>query len=315
MLYAPNHQFAKHEIENGIRRFHLRAEEIQQQLTKDVTIKGYGYNGMTPGPTLVAFEGERVQIVLENRLSEATSVHWHGLIIPDDMDGVPVIGAGPLIKAGETFFYDFTLKQSGTYMYHTHVNDAKQELLGLAGMFIILPKTPTHHIDRDYVILLQEWSLNLEEMSQNGNSMAMGSASSSNSGSGNSGMSRKTYTADPESMMFNFFTINGKAYPSTEPLWVKEGERIRLRVGNLSMDSHPMHLHGHNYRVVATDGQTLPNPYYKNTINVAPGETYDVEFIANNPGAWAFHCHKPHHTTNGHQTDMGGMFTAVQYIK
>ncbi len=127
-------------------------------------------------------------------------------------------------------------------------------------------------------------------------------------------MNSQVLSINPMSMDFNYFTMNGKVFPDTAPLRVRFGETVRIRLGNLSMDSHPMHLHGHEYRVVSSDGHYLPAPLFKNTLNVAPGETWDIEFQANNPGTWAFHCHKPHHTTNDHKTDMGGMFTVVQYV-
>lgn len=281
-LVSPNLKFAPCEIIGGIRRFHLRAEEIHHQLVDGVHIKAWGYNGSTPGPVIVAYQGERIQIVLHNTLSVPTSIHWHGLLIPNYMDGVPAIGAGPYVNPGEQFVYDFVLQQTGTYMYHSHVDPAMQETMGLSGMFIALPVD--HKIaNREYVLLLQEWSV------QDGK-------------------------LNPESMDFNYFTINGKCFPDTLPLLVKQGEKVRIRLGNLSMNSHPMHLHGHYFQVLESDGVRLPVPFYKNTINVAPGETWDIEFVANNPGNWAFHCHKPHHTSNGHGSNLGGMFTYVKYM-
>lgn len=300
MLYSPNHTFAPYEVVDGVRRFYLKAEKVNQRLTKDVTIRAWGYNGTAPGPTLVAYEGERVQIILKNELSEDTSVHWHGLVVPVSMDGVPSIGAGPSIKPGETFVYEFVLNHSGTYMYHPHMGD--QELMGMGGMFIVLPRNQGPTVSRDYVILLQEWSVKMDHGGSSDMMMEDG------------GMREKIFDIDPMSMDMNYFTINGKSFPLTEPLWVKSDELIRIRLGNLSMNSHPMHLHGHNFWVEATDGKKLPVPYLKDTINVAPGETYDIIFQAENPGTWAFHCHKPHHITNGHKPVLGGMFTIVKYM-
>lgn len=262
-------------------------------------------------------------MVFTNRLSEDTSIHWHGLIVPNNVDGVPGIGAGPVIKPGQTYVYDFVVHQAGTFMYHAHAMDAKQEMMGLAGMIVSLPRQqPT---DREYVILLQEWSV------QTGNGMNMvgmhmgGHSASMNAGTEIMSMSEQTEEPDheanrrildinPMSMDFNYFTLNGKAFPDTLPLRVRYGERVRIRLGNISMNSHPMHLHGHEFRVVAGDGSDIATPWFKNTINVAPGETWDIDFDANNPGVWAFHCHKPHHTTNEHQPGMGGMFTTVTYV-
>lgn len=171
-------------------------------------------------------------------------------------------------------------------------------------MFVILPKWQ-ERVDRDYIFLLQEWSVGKEKM-MHGENMQMDMSRE------HPAMTGKLLDIDPTSMDFNYFTLNGKCYPDTQPIQVRYGERIRIRLGNLSMDSHPMHLHGHVFQVTATDGFPIQGPY-KSTINVAPGETYDIEFVANNPGTWVFHCHKPHHMTNDHQKTMGGMVTLVKY--
>ncbi|UOF90918.1 multicopper oxidase domain-containing protein [Fodinisporobacter ferrooxydans] len=314
-LLAPNIGFARHEVIGGIRRFHLAAEVVEQELVKGVKIRALGYNASTPGPVLVFYEGERVQIVLHNRLSEPTSIHWHGLIVPDNMDGVPGIGAGPIVKPGESFVYDFVVRQSGTYMYHAHANDPLEELMGLVGMIVVLPRERTRdHVDRDYCMLLQEWSVATGSMKQGQDTMKMDQMQMGMNRSGGMGSgSGEIQNINPMSMDFNYFTMNGKSFPDINPILVRYGERIRIRLANLSMNSHPMHLHGHYFQATATDGSLLPAPFFKNTINVAPGETWDIEFVANNPGTWAFHCHKPHHMTNEHQSKMGGMFTIVKY--
>ncbi|MCF8567051.1 copper oxidase [Alicyclobacillus tolerans] len=306
-LIAPNLRFVQHTNEYAGKHFHLVAEEVVQSVTADVAIRAWGYNGTTPGPVIVVNEGDRVQISVSNHLSETTSIHWHGLIVPDRVDGVPGIGAGVSIPPGDTYTYEFTVRQAGTYMYHAHAMDAKQEMMGLGGMFIAVPR---HGLtaNREYLLLLQEWSV------QTGDGMTKTGMSMGASREQRMDASSKVYDIDPMSMDFNYFTINGKAYPATAPLRVRSGEKVRLRLANLSMDSHPMHLHGHFFRVAATDGMAIPDRFYKNTINVAPGETWDIEFVANNPGVWAFHCHKPHHTTNDHGVDTGGMFTVLRYM-
>lgn len=306
-LIAPNLQFVPYTNEYGGKHFHLVAEEVVQSVTPDVSIRAWGYNGTTPGPVILVNEGDRVQISVSNHLAETTSIHWHGLIVPDQVDGVPGIGAGVSISPGETYTYEFLVRQAGTYMYHAHAIDAKQEMMGLGGMFIAVPR---HGLtaDREYLLLLQEWSVQTGDgMTKTGMSMPVGREHPSNS-------SPNVYGIDPMSMDFNYFTMNGKAFPATAPLRVRSGESVRFRLANLSMDSHPMHLHGHFFRVVAADGMMITDKLYKNTINVAPGETWDVEFVANNPGIWAFHCHKPHHATNDHSADTGGMFTVLRYM-
>lgn len=321
-LVVPNLALLPYRLQNGIKQFHLVAEPVEQTLMTGVTIRAWGYNGSTPGPVMLVNQGDRVQVVFTNRLSEDTSIHWHGLIVPNEIDGVPEIGAGPVVKPGETYIYDFVIRQCGTFMYHSHVMNAQQEMMGLAGMIVSLPANPT--ADREYIILLQEWAIqtgagmNMGGMNISADQVSMkaGSmeATTEHKMTVGSKMSPKVFDINPMSMDFNYFTMNGKVFPETEPLRVRYGENVRIRLGNLSMNSHPMHLHGHEYRVVASDGSNLPVPWFKNTINVAPGETWDIEFKANNPGTWAFHCHKPHHTTNNHETDMGGMFTVVKYV-
>lgn len=320
-LIAPDIGFLPHQWHDGIKQFHLIAEPVAQTLMNGLTIHAWGFNGSTPGPVMLVTQGDRIQVSFTNRLPEETSIHWHGLIVPNSVDGVPEIGTGPVVKPGETYVYDFVVRQSGTFMYHAHMMNAQQEMMGLAGMIVSLPQYQT--TNREYIILLQEWAVKTESGLGMG-TMTMGTAQSSMKSDTTKSMEQQTqkrqhstdpqvFAIDPMSMDFNYFTMNGKVFPNTSPLRVRLGEKVRIRLANISMDSHPMHLHGHEFQVVAGDGSTIPLPWFKNTINVAPGETWDIEFDANNPGVWAFHCHKPHHTTNNHKTDMGGMFTTVKY--
>jgi FtsP/CotA-like multicopper oxidase with cupredoxin domain len=219
-------------------------------------------------------EGDRVRILVTNKLPEPTSVHWHGVILPNGMDGVAGLTQRH-IESGETYAYEFTLKQSGTLMYHPHSDEMVQMAMGMQGFFIIHPRQlppPEQRVDRDFCIFLQEWFV------------PPGGA-----------------TPDPNVMTeFNLFTFNSRVYPGTEPLIVKLGQRVRIRFANLSMDSHPMHFHGHRLTVTGTDAGAIPASarWPENTIDVPVGTTRDVEFIADNPGDWAMHCHKNHHTMN-----------------
>lgn len=304
-LIAPNLEFLPGEWRNGVRRFHIIAEEVQQELTNGVTVRAWGYNGSSPGPVMVAQEGDLVQVVIHNKLPERTSIHWHGVIVPNQVDGVPEIGAGNFTDPGNELVLEFPLRQSGTYMYHAHVMDAKQVMMGLSRMLVALPRVPTALADREFIVMLQEWAVRHGGQSYR---------TESNRPDSTAGFQPGIYDINPLSMDFNYFTINGKAYPDTAPLRVRPGERVRIRMGNLSMNAHPMHLHGHTFNVVSSDGSSLPMPVHKDTINVAPGETWDIEFVADNPGVWAYHCHKPHHISNAHQASLGGMFTVVQYV-
>ncbi len=255
-------------------------------------VKLWGYNGSTPGPTIEAVEGDRIRVIMKNELPEPTSIHWHGLEVPNEMDGAGGVTQPPT-PPGDTFIYEFTLHQVGTFMYHTGFNMMKQDGMGLGGFVVIHPKKPRQKIDSDFAIMLQSFAL----------------------GPGNERPNLVT-------MDFNWFTFNGKVAPDIEVMTVRQGDRVRIRFGNLTMSSHPIHIHGHTWKVVGTEGGPIPEAaqWPGNTVNVPPGTTRDVEFIASNPGVWRIHCHKLHHIINAHADipmgimPHGGMFTFVHVV-
>ncbi len=249
----------------------------------------WGYNGSVPGPTIEVMEGDRIRVILINELPEPTSIHWHGLEVPNSQDGAGGVTEPPTPPGG-SHVYEFTLHQHGTFMYHTGFNVMKQDALGLGGLVVVHPKHPETIPDKDFAIMLQEWTFAPGNPNPNISSMA-----------------------------FNWFTFNGKAAPSIDSLQIDQGERVRIRFGNLSMQSHPIHIHGYSWRVVGTEGGPIPEPaqWQGSTINVPPGTTRDVEFLAWNPGTWRMHCHRLHHVMNA-MADApmgimphGGMFTLV----
>ncbi len=271
---------------NGVKEFTLTAEAINWEYVKGKTLLAWGYNGQIPGPEIRVTEGDKVRIVFTNKLPKATTLHWHGLDLPNDQDGVPGV-TQKAIKPGETYTYEFTAKPAGTRFYHTHggaamVDEAEQLDMGLSGAFIIEPKNyATNKPDREYTVILDEWD-------STGMSNMMGTEAG--------------VMAGMEGMSYNLFTINGRAFPDTEPLKVKKGELVRIRMINAGTSTiHPMHLHGHQFKVVAVDGNPVPKAAQltRNTQPIHPGETYDIEFIANNPGTWLFHCHELHHADSG----------------
>jgi FtsP/CotA-like multicopper oxidase with cupredoxin domain len=261
----------------GVKEFHLVAEEVEHEFAPGCVAKCWGYNGSTPGPTLEAVEGDRVRIYVTNRLSEHTSIHWHGLILPSGMDGVAGLSQ-PAIKPGETYVYEFTLKQHGTFLYHPHADELVQLATGMMGLFIIHPRQgEALHIDRDYAFILHNWSLH-----------------------------PGTFRPDPSTLLdFDLWTFNSKVFPAIEPLVARAGERVRIRIGNLSMWNHPIHLHGHVYDVTGADGGRWPRNQWRSetTEIVGVGQTRDLEFVAIE-GDWSLHCHMSHHTMNamGHGT-------------
>ncbi len=256
-------------LENGVKVFDIRVEHVRTELIPGRVMDGWGFNGSIPGPTIQVTEGDRVRLNVENRLPEPFSMHWHGLEIPNEMDGMPGLSQDA-IPPGGRFVYEFTLKQNGTFFYHSHM--AMQEMMGLIGLFIIHPRRAyTPHVDRDFGVILQEWALLPNNTIPN--SLAM---------------------------EFNWLTLNGKAGPATTPLIVKLGERVRIRLVNLGMDHHPMHIHGHQFSVTGTEGGRVRTRAVipENTVLVGVGQARDIEFVANNPGDWHFHCHLPHHMMN-----------------
>jgi manganese oxidase len=261
----------------GVKVGHLVAEPVQHQFAPGLDAECWGYNGGTPGPTIEVIEGDRVRFYVTNRLPEPTTVHWHGVLLPNGMDGVSGLNQPP-IEPGETFKYEFTFTRAGTYMYHPHYDEMTQMALGMMGMIVVHPKAPRGpRVDRDFALVTHEWK-----------------------------MRPGTRRPDPTAMNdFNVLTFNSRAYPATEPLLVGVGERVRLRFGNLSaMDHHPVHLHGYYFRMTATDGGPIPESaqYPETTVLVPVGSTRTVEFVADAPGDWAMHCHMTHHvmTQMGH---------------
>ncbi len=258
---------------NGVKVFHLVAGEVQHELAPGLKARCWGYNGRVHGPLIEAVEGDRCRFYVTNRLPAATTVHWHGLLLPHGMDGVGGLTQRP-IQPGETFKYEFTLKQHGTSMYHSHHDEMTQMALGMTGLFVIHPRHPTGpRVDRDFALMLHEWRVD-------------------------PGAERP----DPNEMTdFNVLTMNARAFPGTEPLVVRTGQRVRIRLGNLSaMDHHPIHLHGYRFLITETDGGPLPASaqWPETTVLVPVGSTRTIEFVADAPGDWALHCHMTHHVMN-----------------
>jgi hypothetical protein len=274
-VVTPNGAALPWKVVDGVKIYHLIAEEVWHEFAPGLGARCWGYNGRVHGPTIEAVEGDRVRVYVTNKLPEPSTVHWHGVYLPNGMDGVGGL-TQRTIHPGETFRYEWTFRQHGTFLYHSHHDEMTQMALGLMGMIVVHPRRPepnTGPVDRDFAILLSEWKVT-------------------------PGTSRP----DPNEMTdFNVLTMNARVYPGTEPLVCKRGERVRLRFGNLSaMDHHPIHLHGYHFKVVATDGGTIPSTARvpQTTVLVPTGSTRDVEFVADAPGDWPLHCHMTHHVMN-----------------
>ncbi len=281
-VVVPNGWTLPYTVVDGVKVFHLVAEEVQHEFAPGLVANCWGYNGGVHGPVIEAVEGDRVRIFLTNRLAAPTTVHWHGVLLPSGMDGVGGLSQRA-IAPGETFMYEFPLVQHGTLMYHSHHDEMTQMGMGLTGLFVIHPRSPVGPPpDRDFAILLHEWAIDV-------------------------GAARP----DPNEMTdFNVLTMNAKAVPGTQPLIAKLGDRVRIRIGNLgAMDHHPIHLHGYYFKVTETDGGAIPaaGQWPETTVLVPVGATRTVEFNADNPGDWALHCHMTHHVMNQMGHDIPNM--------
>jgi FtsP/CotA-like multicopper oxidase with cupredoxin domain len=266
------------EVDGDIKVFRLTAHVFKRQIAPNKTIDVWGYNGSAPGPTIQVTQGDKVRVIFKNELPEATSMHWHGFEDEIGNDGMPGISQEP-VRPGGTFVYNFVIKQEGTYFYHSHM--AMQEMAGMLGAFIMHPRVPYRpHCEKDFVISLQEYAV----------------------------LANST-TPNTMMMEFNWLLLNGKAGPSSTPLIVRQGERVRVRFINLGMDHHPMHIHGHTFYTTGTEGGRIPETAWwpGNTVLVGVAQSRTVEFVADNPGDWMLHCHLPHHMMNQMSSQAGPM--------
>jgi FtsP/CotA-like multicopper oxidase with cupredoxin domain len=278
-VITPNSFSLPWKIVDGVKVFHLIAEPVEHEFAPNLKAHCWGYNGHVHGPTIEAVEGDRVRIYVTNHLPAGTSVHWHGILLPNGMDGVAGL-TQKIIKPGETFKYEFTLRQHGTHMYHSHHDEMTQMALGTVGPFVIHPRNPKGpRPDRDFVFMTHEWQLIVGTRRPNPNQMTD----------------------------FNIFTFNAKAFPATEPMVAKLGDRVRIRLINLgAMSHHPIHLHGYQFQVTETDGGQIPESArpVETTVLTAVGQSRTFDFIADEPGDWPMHCHMTHHV----MTQMGDNF-------
>ena len=270
-VHTPNGWSLPYRLVDGVKEFHLVAEQFEHEFAPGSRATVWGYNGSTPGPTIEAIEGDRIRILVTNRLPEHTSVHWHGLLLPNGMDGVSGLTQAP-IAPGETWAYEFTLRQHGTHMYHPHADEMTQIAMGMMGFIIIHPREgEPEPIQRDYAVMLHNWALH-----------------------------PGTFRPDPSVMTdFDLWTMNSKVFPAVQALVATSGQRVRIRVANVSMWNHPIHLHGVQFEVTGSDGGRWPRSQWRREVTeiVGVGQCRDIEFIAV-PGDWAFHCHMSHHTMN-----------------
>jgi len=268
-------------MNNGVKEFHLVAEPVVREFAPGMKANLWGYNGQSPGPTIEVVEGDRVRIFVTNRLPEHTTIHWHGQRLPNGMDGVGGL-TQPQIPPGKTYVYDFVARRSGTFKYHPHADEMVQMAMGMYGLWITHPRDPKFMpVDRDFAFILQSFDIEPGSFTPKVNTM----------------------------LDFNLWTFNSRVFPAIDHLAVRRNDRVRIRVGNLTMTNHPMHLHGYEFYVAGTDGGwTRPESRWMEvTADVAVGQMRALEFIADELGDWAFHCHKSHHTMNAMGHDVPTM--------
>jgi FtsP/CotA-like multicopper oxidase with cupredoxin domain len=267
------------------KEFHLVAEPVVREIAQGMRANLWGYNGQSPGPTIEAVEGDKVRIYVTNKLPEHTTIHWHGMLLPNGMDGVGGL-TQPHIKPGKTFVYEFILQKSGTFMYHPHADEMVQMAMGMMGSFVVHPRDPKlYRVDRDFVFLINAFDINPGSYVPKVNTM----------------------------LEFNLWAWNSRVFPGIDHLVVRKGDRVRVRMGNLSMTAHPIHMHGHHFSVTCTDGGWVPESarWPEATVDVPVGGMRAFEFAADVPGDWAFHCHKSHHVMNAMGHDVKN-FIGVQ---
>ncbi len=268
-------------MNNGWKEFHLIAEPVRRQLAPGMTANLWGYNGQSPGPTIECVEGDKLRIFVTNKLPEHTTIHWHGILLPNGMDGVGGLNQ-PHIPVGKTFVYEFEMKHSGTFMYHPHADEMVQMAMGMMGSLIVHPREASFmRVDRDFAFLTASYDIE-----------------------------PGAYTPKVSEMTdFNLWTFNSRVFPGIDHLVVRKGDRVRVRIGNLTMTNHPIHIHGHNFTVACTDGGWVPKSarWPETTVDMPVGALRAFEFVADNPGDWAFHCHKSHHVMNAMGHDVPTM--------
>ena len=282
-VITPNGWTTPFRMRDNVKEFHLVAEPVVREMSPGFKANLWGYNGQSPGPTIEVVEGDRVRIFVTNKLPEHTSIHWHGQRLPSGMDGVSGLTQPP-IPSGKTFVYEFVARRPGTFMYHPHGDEMVQMAMGMMGSWVTHPREDhplIEHVDRDFCVLLNAYDIE-----------------------------PGAYTPKIMTMLdFNLWSWNSRIFPGIDSFNVRTGDRVRVRFGNLTMTNHPIHLHGHEFEITGTDGGPTSRGFRtpEVTTDIAVGQMRQIEFLADEAGDWAFHCHKSHHTMNAMGHDVPTM--------
>lgn len=273
-------------------KFEMNVEDTRIVLVGSQTFHTFAFGGQVPGPLFHVREGDHVEVTVNNLTALPHTIHWHGLLQRGtwQMDGVPDT-TQKAIQPGDSFTYKWAAEPAGTMWYHCHVNvNEHVAMRGMWGPLIIDRKTPLpieKQVTGDYILMFCEWA---------------------------SAWAEKAGQGGMPGDVFDYFTINGKSFPETQPIRVKKGDVIRLRLFGAGDGFHAIHIHGHVFQIVFKDGHPLPAPIDADTVVLGPGERYDVILKCDNPGRWMVHDHIDSHTVNGH-TPMGGIMTVIEYAE
>ena len=269
--------------------FEMAATERKIDVTPDFSTKVFAYNGQVPGPLIHVQQGDTVQVVLHNPTDDLHSIHWHGTPQTHSWrsDGVPGV-TEPGVSSGATGTYEFVADKPGTLWYHCHQGVPNHVgVRGMWGPMIVDPNDPLpieREVTIDAILMFSGWNPTVAD----------------------------DYFALQQPMEgITYFSINGKSFPYTQPLRVRKGDVLRLRLMPVSVDV-AFHLHGHDMLVTHQDGRPLHNPELVDVVHVAHGQRKDVIVHMNNPGRWAAHDHNEHHLSNDGETP-GGLFFVVEY--
>jgi len=280
-LWAPSAHAEK-------RNFELAIDTVNITVNPALKFTVFAFDGQVPGPLIHVKEGDEVTLKVTNRTGLPHSIHWHGIYNTWQNDGVPLVTQED-IRPGESFTYTFIANPTGSLWYHCHVN--VHEHVAYRGMWaplIVDPKNPTDlekKVTKDFIMMLSAYDSEWKD--------------------------KPGFGGHPKDVA-NYFAINARTFPYTQPLRVKKGDFVRIRFYGAGGETHNIHTHGHSFLVTHKDGNPLPVPYTADTISVSPGERYDIMFEANNPGRWAIHDHVDHHVTDDGKYP-GGVITILEY--
>lgn len=287
-VYSVGMKYLPYKVdENGTKVFELIANHFRWKILKNFSIEVYGFNNQIPGPAIRVFKGDRVRLIVHNNLTEPITVHFHGLNVPNEMDGVPFLTQEPIMP-GKSFTYEFTVNQSGSFIYHTHFNVSKQLDMGLSGPLIVEDENSLNY-SKEVIMFLDDFSVD-----EKGNNNAKNVA--------------------PADRKYNYFTINGKAFPDTEIIKVFTNDTVLFRFINIGNSNVPFHFHGLPVKIIREDSNYVGDKnLYRDAIDIAPGQRYDVEFRAINKGNWLIHSHDAKQIVNDGKYP-GGIITVIVFL-